>query len=321
MSKFALDSWDKIGLIRLPKSNLEWINSHAYIPTPILLDNDIIRIFVAFWDKDLVGRIGFIDVSSKNPTEIIRFSEKPSLDVGTPGTFDDKGVSPLSIVRKGDILYLFYAGWQRVDTVRYLLFTGLATSNNNGETFIRAKQTPILDRTDSEFLVRSGACVIYDTESGLWKMIYAGGSENFDMKGKLVPSYSFRYLETKDPYNWPTESKLAISPDVTKKEFGFGRPFVLKGKEGYKMLYSIRKLDKGYEIGYAESMDMINWERMDARLLDFNTSPYFYDNQSRFAPWILTAKDGDVFLFYNGNDYGREGVCLAKLAEKRRNHL
>lgn len=306
-----LCNWEKLGIIPFPKGGPKWMSSHCYIPTPILLNEKVIRIFAAFWDKDSVGRIGFIDVSALNPLEVIDFSEEPCLDIGDSGSFDDKGVSPLSMVHKNDTLYLFYVGWQRVEGVRYLLFTGLATSKNGGKSFTRTKKTPILDRIDSELLVRAGAGVIYDEESNLWKMIYAAGSDTININQKIVPTYSYHYLETKDPHDWSSKPKLAISPNVAAKEFGFGRPYILKDKKGYKMLYCIRSLDRLYSLGYAESLDMIVWERKDELLSDFNEKLFEFDREMRFAPWVLSTKK-DTFLFYNGNDYGRSGISVAK---------
>jgi len=39
--------------------------------------------------------------------------------------------------------------------VRYFLFTGLAESEDGGESFVRASRVPVLDRSDEELHVRS----------------------------------------------------------------------------------------------------------------------------------------------------------------------
>ena len=81
----------------------EWAQSHAYIPTPLVLP-DRIRVFIAFWDNQQVGRIGYVDVNKNNPLKIINISSSPVLDIGEPGTFDDNGVCDHCISFKNNVL-------------------------------------------------------------------------------------------------------------------------------------------------------------------------------------------------------------------------
>ena len=50
-------------------------------------------------------------------------------------------------------------------------------------------------------------------------------------------------------------------------------PFVLYEHNKYKMFYSIRNKSIGYRLGYAESVDGINWNRKDVEIsLDVSKS-------------------------------------------------
>lgn len=303
------NNWDKKGVIFNPSNLNDWIVSHAYIPTPILLDDETIRIFLAFKDAKNVGRVGYIDVSSKNPFEVVSVSKTPSLNVGIPGTFDDNGVTPISVVNNDDKLHLYYAGWQLSDKVRYFLFAGLAVSDDMGDTFKRVKKVPILERTDQEFLVRTAPCVLKQGKK--WHMLYSGGSKTVEIDDKTIPSYSLKYLTSNDGVNWIGTPKEILLPNLQNGEFGFGRPFYIFDDGLYRMWYSIRRFDRTYSIGYAESVDLKEWKRKDQDLSIFSEELKVYEDKMQAFASIIKTKYGN-YMFYNGNDFGRTGVCLAK---------
>ena len=61
-------NWNKIGKIDLLKwiSEDNFVSEFATLPTPIHLNNDVIRIYVGFCDKNSVGRVGYVDVDADN---------------------------------------------------------------------------------------------------------------------------------------------------------------------------------------------------------------------------------------------------------------
>ena len=87
--------WKKLGLVYVADGKKDWTISHAFIPTSMILDDRRIRVYVAFLDKHKVGRIGFVDVDAAEPRRVLMVSDKPVLDIGQPGTFDDNGVTAL----------------------------------------------------------------------------------------------------------------------------------------------------------------------------------------------------------------------------------
>ena len=91
--------WNKLGRVYCPEGDLAWRQTHAYLPTPYLI-GEVIRVFCSFWDNQKVGRVGFVDVDARDPVRVMRVSDKPVLDIGLPGTFDDNGVSPCSIMER-----------------------------------------------------------------------------------------------------------------------------------------------------------------------------------------------------------------------------
>jgi hypothetical protein len=302
--------WKKRGLVYVADGKEDWAVSHAYVPTSMLLDEERIRVYVSFLDKDKIGRGSFVDVSASNPLEVLRVSEKPILDIGEPGTFDDNGVTPISVVRQGENLYLYYIGWQLGVKVRYFLFTGLAISNDGGEIFTKYANVPILDRSEKEQMYRCGTFVLFDDEK--WKMWYIAGDKWIDVHGKQVPTYNLRYLESLDGINWGKQGKVCMDFANTD-EYGFGRPFVIKENGSYKMWYSIRTISQGYRIGYAESKDGLNWNRKDQEV-GIDVSLGGWDSEMICMACIQKTKYG-TYLFYNGNNYGETGFGVAVLQE------
>lgn len=299
--------WVKLGYVYAANENFDWAQSHAYVPTPLVLE-DRIRVYTAFWDKEKVGRIGFVDVDRDDPLQILEISKKPVLDIGEPGTFDESGVTPTSIVKNEDRLFLYYFGWQKGVKVRYCLFAGLAIGHEEGKAFTRYSKVPILDRSDDELFLRSAPFVIPD--SNLHKMWYVAGSEWINVKGKEIPTYNLRYLESEDGLSWGKKGRICLELSGTD-EIGFGRPYVIKENQGYRMWYSIRIISKGYRIGYAESKNGLNWERND-HVVGIDVSESGWDSEMICFPAVVDIGK-KRYMFYNGNNYGETGFGVAIL--------
>src|SRR5262249_37606231 len=146
------------------------------------------------------SRIGYVDVDAHNPSTVLRVSPDPVLDIGMPGTFDDNGVILGDVFPFNDCLYMYYVGFQLVDKVKFLAFTGLALSSDLGNSFVRYSQAPILDRTDSALYFRA----IHSTmlENGILRVWIGGGSDWQWIDGQPFPKYNIRHLESKDGINF-----------------------------------------------------------------------------------------------------------------------
>ena len=300
-------NWEKKGVIWTPDKSELWAQSHATCPTPLEINKDTTRIYLQSRDKKNVGRVGYIDVLTENPAIIISVPKVPVLDVGAPGTFDDSGVFQCSIVQpEPGTIFLYYAGFELLQKVRYRILTGLAISKDGGQSFSRYQSTPILERSDVEAHVRGGPSVIY--HNNIFKMWYVAGSKWEVIDNKSVPVYSVKYLESKDGINWQDEGDLVFDPQ--SDEHGFGRPSVyLDSSGGFEMLYSVRKRVGGYRMGYGKSDDGINWERND-QFLNIDVSDAGPDSETIEFGAYMPGGTKDILL-YNGNDFGRTGLLWA----------
>jgi len=299
--------WNKRGLIYAPSGDLWWARSYALLPTAEVIDERIIRVYFASLDDNRYGRIGYVDLDADNPRRVLYETREPILDIGELGSFDDSGVNPSCIVNVGTRKYLYYIGWQRCERVPYMLFTGLATSDD-GLRFARNSRTPVLDRTSTEPFLRSAIVLISEQQS--FKGWYVSGLEWTVVGGTQYPSYVIRYTDSNDGIHWRTYDHTCINFE-RKDEFGFGRPWTIKEQAIYKMWYSIRSRTASYRIGYAESSDGINWIRKDNEV-GIQPSDTGWDSEMICYPCVIDVK-GRRYMFYNGNRHGSTGFGYAVL--------
>lgn len=303
--------WKKLGLVYGPDGSLPWAKSHAMIPTPIRLNEEIIRVFVTFCDAKGIGRPGYVDISAKDPLNVLCVSQQPLLDIGKPGTFDENGILACSVIDLGNgKMFMYYVGFELGTQIRYRLLTGLAISEDRGKSFCRYSPAPVLERSAAEIYFRCGPYCLY--EANRFQLWYVAGSEWIELDGKPMPVYDIRYMESEDGIHWPSEGELQIEitgPD----EHGFGRPCVIQHPRGrYCMFYSVRRRSFGaYRLGYAESDDGHIWSRMDDQLnLDITAGSFDSDAIMYAAPIRVGEK---LYVFYNGNNFGSEGFAVAEL--------
>jgi hypothetical protein len=303
--------WRKLGLVWCPVGDDWWARSHATLPTPLRLSETVIRVFVNCLDDQGRGRPIYVDVDASDPTRVLGISTKALLDVGAPGCFDDNGVCVVSVTRvNGGPIYMYYAGFELCANIRYRIFTGLAISHDNGDTFERYSQVPVLDRTQDELYFRCGPFAMF--EEGVFRLWYIGGSKWTEVEKKSVPVYDLRYLESKDGISWAPKGK--VSMEITAEdEHGFGRPWVVRrGHDDYQLFYSIRRRSHAaYRLGYAESPDGVNWVRKDEQMGLDVTSGEFDSGAIMYSAVISVAEK--TYCFYNGNNFGQQGFGVAEL--------
>jgi hypothetical protein len=274
----------------------------------MLLDEETIRVFASVRDAEGAGRPVFVDVRAEDPTRIIRVAPEPLLEIGRPGCFDDNGIVPSALVRRDGRVFLYYGGYQLATRVRFVAFTGLAISDDGGTTFTKHSDVPILDRAPGETCFRAIYSILSD--AGRWRVWYGAGSGFAENGPKPVPEYDIRYLESADGMHFPDRGEQVMDA-AGGDEYRLSRPAVLKTSSGFEMFYSVGTFSSGYRLGYARSGDGIHWSRLDHQL-GLDVSPEGWDSKMMAFPSVVDHGN-NRYLFYNGNDYGREGFGVAKL--------
>jgi hypothetical protein len=90
--------WQRSGLIYAcdAQPGRDWALSHAQCPTPDRISDATLRIYFGTRDAANRTRPTFVDVDPECPERIQYAHERPVLDLGELGCFDDLGVIPLA---------------------------------------------------------------------------------------------------------------------------------------------------------------------------------------------------------------------------------
>jgi predicted GH43/DUF377 family glycosyl hydrolase len=298
--------WIKKGLIFEPPKNLGWMVSHAANPVAEHLGGDLYRVYFSGRDERNRASIGFVEFDIIHPEKIINISSKPVVSPGAIGTFDDSGTSMGCIVRHGDTRYLYYLGWNLGITVPWRNSIGLLTSEGNSP-FTRFSNAPVLDRSGVDPFSISYPWVL--KEDNKWRMWYGSNLKWGSMQEDMA--HLLKYAESSDGIRWfPTgEISLDFKGD---NEYAMSKPCVVKERGVYKMWYSYR--GESYRIGYAESKDGLQWERKDEEA-GIDVSETGWDSEMICYPHVF-EHNGEKYMLYNGNSYGKSGIGLAVLARE-----
>jgi predicted GH43/DUF377 family glycosyl hydrolase len=306
--------WRKMGLIIEPDKSKWWGQKYCIYPTPLFIEKSgVIRIYFASTDNDNFGRISFVDVDPANPSRIISRNDKVILDTGKEGTFDCCGVSPSCITEVGNKMLLYYNGFERTSITPYHIYSGVAEIQ--GDALIRLKSAPVLDRKEDEYIIRAGQTIVKENDVLRTWYVSAYGWEKMNTNifhDKYMPLYGIKYAESTDGINWTASDQFCIRSN-NDQEFGFGRPWVIKENDRYKIWYSIRERNRPYRIGYAESVDGKNWIRKDKEA-GIEASETGWDSEMICYASVIKV-NSKTYMFYNGNNNGATGFGYAELME------
>lgn len=312
--------WKKLGRVFNPVdiATDSWMQEYAQAPSVIIYDN-FIRIYFssrALPDKKgmYVSRLGYIDVDRTDLFKILKVCDSPILSLGKLGTFDEFGTYPASVIKDGEDFRVYYAGWTRCESVPFNAAIGLALSKDNGDSFERIGDGPVLSYTpDEPFVLGSPKIRKFGSTWYLW---YSAGRKWISNDGNPQPVYKIRMASSKDGINW-TRFGENIIDNVLEEDECQASPDVFFYKGLYHMWFSyrynlnFREEGRGYRIGYASSTDLLTWKREDHKT-GIEMSNEGWDSESLSYPFVFEL-DGKILMLYQGNEIGKFGFGLAEL--------
>ena len=293
-----------------------WNLSHAMLPVigPSISEDCFSMFYCSRNNKNqsFVGRFN-LEISDELNLKVTKIEKDPVLNPGKLGCFDDNGVSPSSyVLAKNNVHHLYYIGWKPRSTTRFSLVAGLAISHD-GKNFKRHSMAPLLYQNDLEPLsILTAPWVILDND--IFRMWYVSGVEWIN---EDLPKYNIKYAESIDGINWDQTGKIAL--DNHNGFTSIARPSVIKIADKYHMWYSAKKVNKEYEIYFAESNDGINWDHKINEKTPYSLSRSNDKNawDSQMVEYSCVTKFKNYLLmFYNGNQYGKTGIGLSYLKLK-----
>jgi len=269
-------------------------------PTPFEIGDGLFKVFFSGRDDNNRSHIAFAIIDLNADGKILEYSSEPVLSPGRLGCFDDNGVTPSCLLKINEVYHFYYIGWNPGSTVRMHLFGGLAISEN-GEQFERWSEAPIIERCKTDPFLNTAPWVVQaDSE---YRMYYVSGCE---WVHKDLPRYNIKMATSKDGKIWDRQGHVCID-FKNNQENALARPYVVQEDEKWKMWFGYK--GETYRIGYAESDDGLAWTRMDTEAgIEVSQDGFDCD----MVEYAAVVRHGDRrFMFYNGNNYGYEGIGLA----------
>ncbi len=313
-------NWKKHGKIFDPRAQFSWMQEYAQNPNALVLKDRVRVYFTCRPSRDennsCVSYIGFVDLDRNDLSKVIYVHNKPVMELGSRGDFDEFGIMPGSIVHLKDRneIWLYYVGWTRQYSVPYKWSNGLAISRDGGISFEKIGKGPIMTSTLNEPYLQ--ACPrVWQFAPDNWRMWYQTGVEWYEHDGHMESVYITASADSKDGINWNRDGKQVIPSKVFKESQT--SPSLLYHQEKYHMFFSyrhgtdFRNSERGYRIGYAASTDMMNWKRDDTKA-GLDVSETGWDSEMVCYPHVVEI-DQRVYMFYCGNYFGREGFGYAEL--------
>ena len=285
-------------------NQIKWVKSHAWVPTAYKLKNtNNVIVFFAGRNKSNESDIGYF-IYDLIKLKIVGVSNKPILSRGCLGSFDDSAVIPSHVLKIGRRYHLYYVGWTQGKKVPFFSNVGLATSSNIFGPYRKLSNSPILGKSkfDPYFVA---TCFVNKIKKG-YEMYYTSNLFWRRKKNISYPRYLIKKCFSKNGIDWQVNNKKVIN-FKNKKEVAITRPWIISIKKRLVMFFSIKK--KKYEIQTNILINKSTWKRK--KIFDFhkNKKVKFDSVSQEYASIIKYNKK--IYMFYNGNNYGNEGVGLA----------
>jgi sucrose-6-phosphate hydrolase SacC (GH32 family) len=191
---------------------------------------------------------------------------------------------------------------------------GCAISRDEGETFSRVGNGPVLSYSPQEPFILSGPKV--RRFNGAWQLWYIAGRKWKVVSGQPEPVYKIRMAVSDDGVNWRTLNRDLIGSRIEEDE-AQASPDVFFANGRYHMFFCYRYSSeyrgrtRGYRIGYASSDNFIDWTRDDSKA-GIDVSHSGWDSEMISYPHLFEV-DGETYMAYLGDQVGRFGFGLAKL--------
>jgi len=312
--------WQKLGRVFIPQNvpDRVWLKEYAQAPASLVFDR-FVRVY--FSSRPLPDENGqyvsyssYVDFDRHNLTKIVNIADAPILELGGIGTFDEFGTYPVSVIREGKKVLAYYGGWARCESIPFTVSIGAAVSYDEGVTFEKLGEGPMLTCDINDPFVLSGPKIrIFE---GKWYLWYVAGTKWQKYEGKSEAVYKIRCATSSNGKDW-VRNGLNLIEDILGSDECQASPDVFFHENRYHMFFcykhglNFRGNARGYRIGYAVSEDLENWFRDDSKA-GLELSNNGWDNQSVSYPHVFEL-DGEIYMLYLGNEFGRYGFGLAKL--------
>ncbi len=315
--------WQKLGKIFDPTDHQLALQCVEYAQSPqVLIFEDHVRVYFSTRSVDqgkFLSQVAYVDFQ-RDLHQVIAVSSHEVIPLGGLGCFDEHGIFPVNVVRHGDLVHAYTSGWSRRVSVSVETGIGLAVSHDQGRSFERLGDGPVLGASLHE------PCLVVDGFvrhlNGSFHMWYIFGTEWRCSGLGTAPerTYKIGHATSLDGIHWEKDESggQQIVPDRLGPDECQALPCVLEIDERFHMFFCYRESfdfrrngGRGYRMGHAWSDDLRHWHRDDHHPL-LDVTPGEWDSDMVCYPHVFEL-NGHIYMLYNGNEFGRFGFGLAVL--------
>ena len=288
--------------------------SHYQVPVSIVL-RDRVRVYYAARNKFNCSETFFVDFDL-GLSEVVGHANKPVLELGVKGSFDENGIMPDCAISKGEEIWLYYSGWSAHPLYPHANKIGLAVSTDGGVTFSKIGSGPVMGlETHDPFSVSSG--FVTETSAG-FKMYYSSGIKWEKSEGIWNVNHDIKVASSRDGIYWDRDFKTLIPLAPNESH---ARPVIwTQGEKQYLFFcsrqlssfrdgpgsYGIRFVSRGVEETTWGAPEDPNWT------CQLNSKHDCWDSKMRAYPYPLVTPEQN-FLLFNGNSFGVTGFGVAEI--------
>jgi hypothetical protein len=294
--------WRKLGRLHAPQGVHPKLATHAANPLAVPLGGDAYRIFFSGRDADNRSSVGYVDADLVR-RKVLHAHDRPVFEHGPEGSFHSHGVSVGCWYEAGGKRYVLFMGWQRPaqrhwrgDIGRLVLHPDLSLTPDG--------EQPLLGVAPEDPVSLSYPWVLREADGG-FRMWY-GSTRTWDAgNGEML--HVINQARSDDGHAWVRQG-MAVPYELGRAQ-AFSRPSVMaRADGGYEMWFSFRGAGDKYRIGYA-TCDAGAWT---LRLADsgIDVTRGDWDGEMIEYPFVF-EHEGERFMLYNGDGYGRTGFGLA----------
>lgn len=234
--------------------------------------------------------------------KLIPTGTRPNTILESSTDFDKDGISMGNILPMGSEYFIYTLNWNLQSDVPWRNTIGMASASSPAGPFVK-QNTPTIPLSDINPHSMSYPWVIkiddkyhcYFGSNGIW------GPEKNDMNHVIKQAISH------DGKTWVQQKETLIG--ITKERTAVSRPTVIPYGDKYLMLFSAKNTQNKYDMHAAISADGNIWTDIEL-LIEGQTESW--ESEERTYPALFTF-DNEIYVLYNGNEYGKTGFGLLKL--------
>ena len=267
-----------------------------------------------------LSHIAFVDMQ-KNLRECPSRVRQPVIPLGGLGCFDEHGIFPMNVLRHGGRCTATPAAGTGGSRSRWIPRIGLAISHDDGLTFQRIGDGPVLAASLHEpCLVGDGFVKVIGGVFHMW-YIFGTGWKRFSADAAPDRTYKIGHAISNDGIDWVKEERGRSSLTAwarmkarrcrrCRDRWPLSHVLLLPPVFDFRTNKGARLSDRPCLLGRPGELD-----RAMTRIR-CSTSAGRLGFRHAVLPACVQC-DGNVYLLYNGNEFGRYGFGLAVLDDER----